>query len=355
MSRFFSHKYDALTPYVPGEQPRDMARYVKLNTNESPFPPSEAAMRYARERLRSLNLYSDPTTKEVVALLSKRLGVGEDEVLLTNGSDEILNFAFMAFCDAEHPAAFPDITYGFYPVFARLNGVEYEGIPLNEDFTVNCGDYEGIHRTIFIANPNAPTGIALSVSEIERIVASNPDNVVVIDEAYVDFGGESCVPLIHRYDNLLVTQTFSKSRSMAGGRLGFGVGCARLIADLNTIKYSTNPYNVNSLTLAVAEGILRDEETVKENCRVIAENRAFTLDELKKRGFTATDSRANFVFAGTNEIPGGELCAKLKEKGVLVRHFDIPRIREYLRITVGTRAQMEALLNAIDEIRREIK
>ena len=228
MSRFFSEKYKALTPYTPGEQPQDM-QYVKLNTNESPFPPSEKALSWASAHTRPLNLYSDPESRELTAKLAETLSVAPENVLLTNGSDEILNFAFMAFCDASHPAVFPDITYGFYPVFAALNGVPYEQIPLREDFSVGVEDYLGLGKTIFIANPNAPTGIALPRSEIERIVASNPGSVIVVDEAYVDFGGESAARLIRRYDNLLVAQTFSKSRSLAGGRLGFGVGCAALI------------------------------------------------------------------------------------------------------------------------------
>ena len=353
MSRFFSQKYTALTPYTPGEQPQDM-QYVKLNTNESPFPPSDKALAYAAARTRPLNLYSDPESRELTEQVAETLGVRAENVLLTNGSDEILNFAFMAFCDGEHPAAFPDITYGFYPVFAALNGVRYTQIPLREDFTIGVEDYLGLNKTIFIANPNAPTGIALPLTEIERIVASNPDSVVVIDEAYVDFGGESAVPLIGKYKNLLVTQTFSKSRSLAGGRLGFGVGCAELIRDLNTVKYSTNPYNINSLTAAVGMGTLLDPEYTKANCAAIIANRGYLTAELRKRGFTVLDSAANFVFAKAPKFGGGALYRTLKEKGVLVRHFDSPeRIADYNRITVGTREQLDALLRAIDEILEE--
>ena len=240
MSRFFSDKYSALTPYTPGEQPKER-KYIKLNTNESPFPPSPMAVKMAAKAAESLQLYSDPEQRALTKAVADNLGVDASEILLTNGSDEILNFAFMAFCDREHPAVFADLTYGFYKVFAQLNGVPYEEIPLKEDFGICVDEYMGINKTIFIANPNAPTGILLPVSDIEAIVRSNPDSVVVVDEAYIDFGGESCVPLIKKYDNLLVTRTFSKSRSMAGARLGFGVGCASLIADINTIKYSTNP------------------------------------------------------------------------------------------------------------------
>ena len=221
-------------------------------------------------------------------------------MLVTNGSDEILNFAFMAFCDESRPAIFPDITYGFYPVFAELNGVPYTEIPLREDFTIDTAAYHNKKSTIFIANPNAPTGIALPLSQIEEIVAKNPDSVVLIDEAYVDFGTESAISLIPKYDNLLVTQTFSKSRSMAGARLGFGAGNAALIRDLNTVKYSTNPYNINRMTMAAGIGVIEDEEYTRKNCRAIMENREYTVAELKKLGFCATDSRANFIFVKHN-------------------------------------------------------
>lgn len=349
MSRYFSEKYVSLTPYTPGEQPQTR-KYVKLNTNESPFPPSEKTVRYVEEHVRPLNLYSDPECSEVVEKVAEMCGVSPAEVIMTNGSDEILNFAFMAFCDEKHPAVFPQITYGFYPVFAGLNHVPYEEIPLKEDFSVAPEDYCGIGKTIFIANPNAPTGIALSTEQIEKIVASNPDNIVVIDEAYVDFGGESCIPLTKKYDNLLVTQTFSKSRSMAGARLGFGVGCKALIRDLNTIRYSTNPYNINSLTMAAALGTLSDPEYTRKNCKIIEENRAYTMEKLREMGFHVLDSVANFVFAETPLMDGEELYQRLKEHGILVRHFTKPEIRNFNRITIGTREQMDKLLEELKNI-----
>ncbi len=349
MSRFFSSDYRSLTPYTPGEQPQ-IRNLIKLNTNESPFPPSEKAVRAAAEAADSLHLYSDPTAKKLHAAIAKKLGVDVDEVLATNGSDEILNFAFMAFCDAAHPAAFADLTYGFYPVFAQLNGIPYTEIPLAEDFTIRVEDYIGINKTIFIANPNAPTGIFLARKEIERIVASNPDNVVLVDEAYVDFGAESCVPLIRKYDNLLVTQTFSKSRSMAGARLGFGVGSRDLIRDLNTIKYSTNPYNVNAMTMAAGIGALADEAYTKENCRQIIENREWTKRTLDSLGFVCTDSMTNFLFVKHPKITGEEIYRALRERGILVRHFTLPRIKDYNRITVSTREHMRILTEALAEI-----
>ena len=354
MSRFFSEKLSALTPYTPGEQPKER-KYIKLNTNESPFPPSEKAIAMAAEAAKSLQLYSDPEQRVLTTAVAENLGVNYEEVLLTNGSDEILNFAFMAFCDKDHPAVFADLTYGFYKVFAQLSGVPYEEIPLKEDFSINVEDYIGINKTVFIANPNAPTGILLSVDDIERIVKSNPDNVVVIDEAYIDFGGESCVPLIKKYDNLLVTRTFSKSRSMAGARLGFGVGCPSLIADLNTIKYSTNPYNVNSMTAAAGIGTMADEEYTLRNCKTIIENRRYVSEELKALGFEMTESMTNFIFANHPRVSGDDVYKGLRERGILVRHFTTPRICEYNRITVGSMDEMRALVAAVKEILEESK
>ena len=354
MSRFFSNKYQNLTPYTPGEQPKDM-QYIKLNTNESPFPPSPRAVELAAEVAKKLQLYSDPECRDLHAIFEDVFGFSKQEVLFTNGSDEILNFAFMAFCDKDHPAVFPNITYGFYPVFAELNGVPYEEIPLREDFTLDVENYIGVGKNIFIANPNAPTGIALLLSDIERIVASNPDNVVVIDEAYVDFGSESAAPLTRKYDNLIVTQTFSKSRSMAGARLGFGIACPELIRDMNTVKYSTNPYNVNSMTMAAGIGALSCEADTRKNCQIIAKNRDFCTDAMQKMGFLTTDSKANFIFAKHPKMDGGMLYEKLRERGILVRHFTNPLIAQYNRITVGTKEQMQALIDTIADILEEIK
>ncbi|MBE7016497.1 MAG: histidinol-phosphate transaminase [Ruminococcaceae bacterium] len=351
MSKYFSQKYKSLVPYVPGEQPKDND-YIKLNTNESPYPPSEKAVKLAGEYAKKLHLYPDPTCGELVKQLSEMLGVGKDQVLLTNGSDEILNFAFMAYCDDKTPAVFPEITYGFYKVFAQINNLPYEEIPLNEDFTINVEDYIGVNKTVFIANPNAPTGIALPLSDIERIVSSNPDNVVVIDEAYVDFGCESAVALVDKYPNLLVTQTFSKSRSMAGARLGFGIGSKELIADLNAVKYSTNPYNINSMTMAAGIGCLSDDEYTKANCLEIQKNREYTKAELEKLGFTCTDSKTNFIFAKSDSKTGEEIYQKLRENGILVRHFSDKKIADYNRITIGSREQMEKLVSTLSNILR---
>ena len=354
MSRFFSSKYAHLTPYVPGEQPRDM-KYIKLNTNESPFPPSPAVVDAAAEAARHGELYSDPTCLSIRRALADRYGLEPDEVIAVNGSDEALNFAFMAFCDAEHPAAFPDITYGFYSVFAEANGVPYREIPLNPDFTVNPADYIGTGETLFLANPNAPTGISLPLCAVEEIAASNPDRVVVVDEAYVDFGGESAVPLIRKYGNLLVTGTFSKSRSLAGARLGFAFGQAELIRDLDTLRNSTNPYNVNRMTMAAGVASLAEDEINAEHCRAIVKTRERTAAELRKLGFELTDSKANFLFARHPAIDGGELYRKLKSRGILVRHWNGDRIRQYNRITVGTDEQMDALTAAVRDILEEAR
>lgn len=347
MSKFLVEKFRALTPYTPGEQPQNR-KYIKLNTNESPFPPSEKAIKKACEEAERLRLYSDPECRALRVKMAEKLGISEDEIIFTNGSDDVLNFAFMAFCG--NGVAFPDITYGFYPVFAEFNGIDAEEIPLKDDFTVNVSDYLNVGKTIFLANPNAPTGIALSVSEIEEIVKSNPDNVVVIDEAYVDFGAESCVPLIKKYDNLLVVQTFSKSRSMAGARLGFAVGNKELIRDFETIRYSTNPYNINRMTMAAGVGALEDEEYTRNNCRIIAENREYTMAELKRLGFECLPSKANFIFAKHPKYNGKKLYEDLKQMGILIRHFEKDRIREYNRITIGTKQQMQALIAALEEL-----
>ncbi len=349
MSRFFSTKYSALEAYVPGEQPKDM-KYIKLNTNESPYPVSEKVAQAVEAESGKLMLYSDPECTGLCREIARVNGVGEENILPTNGSDEILNFAFMAFGDREHPFVFPDITYGFYTVFGDINGVPYEEIPLNESFEINVEDYIGINKNIVIANPNAPTGICLPLSDIERIVKSNPDNVVIVDEAYVDFGGESAIPLTKKYNNLLVTQTFSKSRSMAGARLGYGVACGELIRDLNTIKYSTNPYNINRLTMVAGQKVMEENEYYMANCREIEKTRDFTETELKARGFQVLPSKANFLFARTDKISGQELYEKLKEKGILVRHFSKERIKEFNRITIGTMENMEVLISTIDEI-----
>ncbi len=349
MSRFLSSRLKQLEPYTPGEQPQ-IKNLIKLNTNESPFPPSRNAVRLACDAACDLNLYPDPECRLLTQKLADNLGVDVDEVLVTNGSDEILNFAFMAFCDESTPAIFPDITYGFYKVFAQLNNVPYREISLDDRLEINLKDYKKAKGTIFIANPNAPTGLYFEPEEIEEVVKANPDNIVVVDEAYVDFGNKSCVPLIKKYNNLLVTQTFSKSRSMAGARLGFGVASKDLIRDLNTIKYSTNPYNINKMSMAAGIGALLDEEYTKANCEQICKNREYIKTELVGMGFEVTNSKANFLFAKHPGISGEYIYSELRKRCILVRHFTNERIADYNRITVGTKEQMDKFLCAIREI-----
>lgn len=349
MSRFFSEKYLDLEPYVPGEQPRDQ-QYIKLNTNENPYPPLPAVAKAVSAESGKQHLYSDPECTDLRNALAKRLDISTDELLMTNGSDEILNFAFMAFCDRHTPAYFADVTYGFYPVFAAINRVPYEMIPLKDDLTIDITDYYQKAGTIFIANPNAPTAIALRAGEIEEILKRNLYNVVVVDEAYVDFGAESCVPLIRKYDNLLVTQTFSKSRSMAGARLGMGIGNPDLIRDLNTVKYSINPYNVNRLTSAAGIASLKHDEYNRENSLKIMDTRDRYGRKLRELGFEMTESQTNFFFARHPGISGKNLYLELKKRGILIRHFDVERIKDYNRITVGTPEQMDKLIEAIEDV-----
>ena len=351
MSRFLSPKYADLTPYTPGEQP-PAGRYIKLNTNESPFAPPADVLARAAELTRPGNLYCDVTCAELREALAAVTGAAPGQLLVTNGSDEILSYAFMAFCDDRAPALFPDVTYGFYSVFAAIHRVPWEEIPLREDFSICVDDYIGRPGTVFLANPNAPTGLLLPRGEIERLLRADPDRVVVVDEAYIDFGGggESCLPLIGQYPNLLVTRTFSKSRSMAGVRLGFGAACEDLIADLNAMKFSLNPYNVSSPDQALGRAMLEREDLTAANCAEIVRNRTLAAGALREMGFFVTESWANFLFVRTDAMSGEGIFDALKERGILVRHFSGPRISDYNRITIGTRQQTEALIAALRDI-----
>ncbi|MBE7092391.1 MAG: histidinol-phosphate transaminase [Clostridiales bacterium] len=353
MSKFITPLYNSLKEYVPGEQPQDK-KYIKLNTNESPFPPSPVVIECVNsEAVKNLKLYSDPESKVLKEELAKAYDVLKENVFVSNGSDEILNFAFMAYA-REQGVAFSDITYGFYKVFAELYNVQTKIIPLKEDFTIDYKDYINLNKMIVIANPNAPTGISLKLNEIEEIIKSNPQNVVVIDEAYVDFGGTSALNLINKYDNLLIVRTYSKSRSMAGARLGYAFGNKEIIADLEKIKYSTNPYNVNRLTQIAGIASLMDNEYYENNCNDIMINRESTVKELKKLGFFVLPSDANFIFVKHPDIQGEDLYLKLKDKGILIRHFTQERIKDFNRITIGTLEEMHSLILAIKEILEEI-
>ncbi len=354
MSRFLSERFCELNPYTPGEQPRDQ-KYVKLNTNESPYPPAPRVLAAVNsDEVKRLNLYPDPTAKKLTERLAEYYGVESKNVVVSNGSDDILYFAFMAFCDSENGAVFPEISYGFYEVFAHLCGIKFKKIPLMNDFSINPSDYYSANGMVVIANPNAPTGLALTLSEVESIVKENPNRVVLIDEAYVDFGAESAVALTKKYDNLLVVGTYSKSRSLAGARLGFAIANENLIADLNLIKFSTNPYDINRLTQAAGFAALEDDEYYKKCNAETVKIREYTKAELKGRGFQMTDSKANFIFVRSDKIKGWDYYFSLKNSGVLVRHFSGDKIKDYVRITIGTKEQMDTLLSVTDKILREV-
>ena len=354
MSRFRDSKFSLLKEYVPGEQPQDK-KYIKLNTNESPFPPSPLVISSVNaEEVSKLNLYSDPECKILKKTVAERYGVETENVFLSNGSDEILNFAFMLYGNV-NGTVFPDISYGFYKVFGDLYNIKYDAIPLTESFEINPEDYKNTNKFVVIANPNAPTGIALSLDVIEDIIRSNPDNVVLIDEAYVDFGAESALSLIDKYNNLIVCRTYSKSRSLAGARLGFAFASKELIADLELIRNSTNPYNINRLTQIAGTACIKEDEYYMNACKEIEKVREYTRAELLKLGFEVLQSKANFLFAKHNEIDGNELYLKLKGRGVLVRHFTSERICQFNRITIGTKDQMDIFLETVKSIMEEEK
>lgn len=353
MSRYIRERYKNFNAYTPGEQPKEM-EYVKLNTNESPFPPAPGVSRCLDEvDMKQLRLYPDPTGHTLKAKIAELYDVEPENVFLSNGSDDILNFSMMAWCDEDDKLLFPDISYSFYEVIAKLHDVNYRKVPLQEDMTIDYRDYCQEDTNIIIPNPNAPTGIALTLDVIEEIVKANPNHVVLIDEAYVDFGADSAVPLIKKYDNILISQTFSKSRSFAGGRLGFAIGDKGLIGDLITMQYSTNPYSVNTMSLILAGAALDEDAYYRRNSEIIQKNREWTGKALSELGFTVLPSKANFVFAKHPKVSGEKMYLHLKEKGVLVRHFTTERIQDYVRITIGTENQMQVLIDKVKEILQE--
>jgi len=369
MSRFFSKELSGLSPYTPGEQPKEDG-LIKLNTNENPYSPGlEVEEILAGLSVETLRLYPDPECRELVSAIEEYYGLKPGQVMVGNGSDELLGFAFMAFTDAGRKIVFPEISYGFYPVFGRVFKTTFQAIPLKADLTIDPSDYYNADGTVVIANPNAPTGIALTRREIECILQNNPDNLVIIDEAYVDFGGESCVPLIDQYDNLLVIQTFSKSRSLAGCRVGFAIACDAIISDLNRIKYSFNPYNLDRLAIRIAAAAMNDRSTFESNRQEVIYTREWFAEEMTKRGFAVLPSKANFVFAKfgiakfgqldnepaeeTQSLRGEAYFQALREKNILVRYFDTEKIRDYVRITIGKKSDMEKLLAATDAILQE--
>ena len=350
MSRFMIPRLEALEAYVPGEQPRDR-KYIKLNTNESPYPPSPSVLEaVSRGELEELRLYSDPECAALKAALAREYGVTPENVFVSNGSDETLSFFFAAYCGNEVAAYCPEISYGFYPVYAQFYGAPYRAVPMEDDLSIDYRRFLGVDGNVVLANPNAPTGIALPVSQLREIAESIPDRMLCVDEAYVDFGAESALPLIKELPNLLVVRTYSKSRSMAGARLGFAFGAPEVIADLEKLKYSFNPYNVNRITKICGEAALKDGAYYRDCCAKIIREREYLSGELKALGGETTPSQANFVFVRFPGFDGAALCAELKARGVLVRRFNTPRIKDYLRITIGSREECEILVARLKEI-----
>lgn len=336
-------------PYTPGEQPK-RSDIIKLNTNECPYPPAPGVQRVLEEFCAdSLRLYPDPEASELTEALAAFCGVKKEQVFAGVGSDDVLALAFMTFFNGDKPVLFPDITYSFYDVWAELYGIPYEKMPLDDGFCIKKEDYMRENGGIIFPNPNAPTGLAMSSGEVEAIVSANPFSVVIVDEAYVDFGAESALPLVEKYENLLVVQTFSKSRALAGLRIGFAVGSEKLIGYLNDVKFSFNSYTMNRITTACGKACVEDDAYFKETVHRIMETREWTKRELVRLGFSFPDSSANFIFAAHKSLAAEELFAALKEAGIYVRYFHQPRIDNYLRITIGTQEQMERLVGFLEE------
>ena len=349
MSRFLLEKHRNLPAYVPGDH-EEGDGFIRLNTNESPYPPSPAVAAAVAGEVGKLGYYNDPDCTALRAALAGLYGLAPQQVIACNGSDELLYFAFLAFADEAHPIALPDITYGYYDLFAAAHGIPLVRKPLRTDFTIDYRDYVGIGQTVLFPNPNAPTGLALPLWQIEEIVRSNPKNVVIVDEAYIDFGAETCLPLIEQYPNLLIVRTFSKSRSLAGARLGYGFAQAGLIAELETIRNAVNLYSVNRMTQAAGIAAIAENDYYMANCKRIIEARDYTTRMLREQGFDVLDSLGNFVFARPKAMSAGTLAAQLRERGILVRHWNRERISDYLRITIGTMQEMQALEAAIEMI-----
>jgi histidinol-phosphate aminotransferase len=355
MSRFWSDVVHGLTPYVPGEQ-AEGADVVKLNTNENPYGPSPRVLEVLRSHIDdSLRLYPDPVSAELRAAIARHNGVKLANVFVGNGSDEVLAHTFRALLTHRAPVLFPDITYSFYPVYCRLFGTSYEQIALDAQFQIDIDDYMRENGGIIFPNPNAPTGLALEASNIKRLLEANKDSVVVIDEAYVDFGCESVVPLVHHYPQLLVTRTLSKSHSLAGLRVGYAIGHPDLIAGLDRVKDSFNSYPLDRLAQKAAIAGIEDVDHVANSCRKIIDSRGRLVAGLRELGFEVLPSAANFVLTRHGDRDASDIAPSLRERGVIVRHFrNPPRVAAYLRITVGTDAQCEALLTALRAVVNQV-
>ncbi|EPG7381674.1 histidinol-phosphate transaminase [Acinetobacter baumannii] len=350
--RFWSPEVRELEPYVPGEQPK-IQNLLKLNTNENPYPPSpkvvEAVQEVLHEQADVLRLYPDPDATVLKQAIAKQQNIDVSQVFVGNGSDEVLAHIFKAFFLQDEPILYPDITYSFYPVYSHFFGTKTKEIPLNENFEIDVRDYTQPNGGVIITNPNAPTSIALSLAEIEQVLQANPDRVVVIDEAYVDFGAESAVSLINRYENLVVCQTTSKSRSLAGLRVGFAIAQSHLIAALEAVKNSFNSYPIDRFAIAAAVASFEDQAYFEEQCQKVITSREKLVRDLTELGFNVLPSKANFIFATHSQHDAGQLAQKLREQGIIVRYFNKPRINQFLRITVGTDEQNARLVQTLKQ------
>ncbi|MDA4885164.1 histidinol-phosphate transaminase [Acinetobacter baumannii] len=350
--RFWSPEVRELEPYVPGEQPK-IQNLLKLNTNENPYPPSpkvvEAVQAVLHEQADALRLYPDPDATALKQAIAKQQNIDVSQVFVGNGSDEVLAHIFKAFFLQDEPILYPDITYSFYPVYSQFFGTKTKEIPLNESFEIDVRDYTQPNGGVIITNPNAPTSIALSLAEIEQVLQTNPDRVVVIDEAYVDFGAESAVSLINRYENLVVCQTTSKSRSLAGLRVGFAIAQSHLIAALEAVKNSFNSYPIDRFAIAAAVASFEDQAYFEEQCQKVITSREKLVRDLTELGFDVLPSKANFIFATHSQHDAGQLAQKLREQGIIVRYFNKPRINQFLRITVGTDEQNARLVQTLKQ------
>ncbi|MDC5560466.1 histidinol-phosphate transaminase [Acinetobacter baumannii] len=350
--RFWSPEVRELEPYVPGEQPK-IQNLLKLNTNENPYPPSpkvvEAVQAVLHEQADALRLYPDPDATALKQAIAKQQNIDVSQVFVGNGSDEVLAHIFKAFFLQDEPILYPDITYSFYPVYSQFFGTKTKEIPLNENFEIDVRDYTQPNGGVIITNPNAPTSIALNLAEIEQVLQANPDRVVVIDEAYVDFGAESAVSLINRYENLVVCQTTSKSRSLAGLRVGFAIAQSHLIAALEAVKNSFNSYPIDRFAIAAAVASFEDQAYFEEQCQKVITSREKLVRDLTELGFNVLPSKANFIFATHSQHDAGQLAQKLREQGIIVRYFNKPRINQFLRITVGTDEQNARLVQTLKQ------
>ncbi|MBR4361358.1 MAG: histidinol-phosphate transaminase [Ruminococcus sp.] len=339
-----------VVPYVPGEQPKN-TDVIKLNTNENPYPPApEVRQILDTFDVSRMRLYPTPDAAVLTEAIAERYGVDPSQVFVGVGSDDVISMAFLTFFNSDKPVLFPDITYSFYPVWADVYRIHYIEKPLRKDFTIDPEDYKCENGGIIFPNPNAPTGVYESLDTIEEIIRANPDSVVMIDEAYIDFGGQSCLPLIGKYENLLVIQTFSKSRSMAGMRIGFAIGSKKLIQYMNDVKFSINSYTMNTVTQLCGAAAVRDEKYFRETVGKIIETREYSKKKLAELGFTFPDSMSNFIFASPSKKSAEHVFTELKKRSIFVRWWDKPVIRDYLRISVGTREEMDTLFSALEEI-----